>query len=262
MLSVAQPDLLALIFDAADATFLNVSFHLAPTDVIGCGGPVGFAVPVMKVSVHDAPGGVFNITNPGPPLDEGTVTGTATDDFRVLRWTYGTVPLDISGSTDGRVGLVFDLLESGYGVFDNLSVVAADRDDVFDRDTDSVPDDRDNCPDTPNMDQQDQDNDGAGDECDPEPNNPTVCGDRDDDGNDDCASPPDAGFAMDLGNPDATLADAAALGEDAGQRDPIVRPPEGSGDCTCSSTHHERSTPLGWILLVMLTFVRSRARPQ
>ena len=44
-------------------------------------------------------------------------------------------------------------------------------DDGFDRDLDGIPDKNDNCPDSDNADQLDADNDGVGDDCDPDADN-------------------------------------------------------------------------------------------
>ena len=257
MLSARQNDLLALIFDAGDATFLNVGFHLAGTDIIGCGGRFGFDVPVMNVSAHDAPEGVFSITAPGPTLSEGTVTGTSTDDFRVLRWTYGAVSLDVSGSTDGRVALLFDLRQSGYAVFDNLTVVASNDPNVFDRDTDGIPDDEDNCPDDPNTDQEDTDGDGVGDACDPASDDPNVCGDQDGDGTDDCEMP-DAGVAEDAG----FATDAGFASSDAGASTDARVPPmadPNDGRCDCRTTNGSQGS-WAWAVLIGLGIRRLRRR--
>lgn len=231
MLSASQPDLLALVFDARDFGFVNVSFMIAGTDIAGCGGLFGLDVPQMTVSVHDAPGGVFSITNRGPALSEGMVTGVATEDYQVLRWASVTVPLDISASRDGNIALVFDLTASGYGLIDNLAVVAAPRDDIFDEDVDAIPDDLDNCPGTQNPLQEDGDQDLVGDPCDPDPTDPLICGDSDEDGTDDCA---------------------------------LSVAPEPNDDCACTGVHRGgRGGALGlWLFgLLGLLLQSNRGRP-
>jgi hypothetical protein len=201
MLSTFQDDHLFLTFNAQHRPFLNVGFHLSSIDVSGCGGPFGVDVPIMSVSLMD--------TMSGAMLDRGTVTGTASPGQFTFDWRYGVVSLSASSATTATVTVVFDLLQSGYAAFDNLSITASSTTGVVDRDLDTIPDDRDNCPMTANMDQANTDLDLAGDVCDPAPNDPTICGDRDMNGIDDCAPPDggviDAGAATDAAaSPDAT----------------------------------------------------------
>jgi LruC domain-containing protein len=58
-----------------------------------------------------------------------------------------------------------------------------------DGDGDGVCDDTDNCIAVANPIQEDADNDMVGSACDPNPNDPEICGDADNDGRDDCAPP-------------------------------------------------------------------------
>lgn len=145
MLSELQDDLLALTFEVTGNSFLNVGFDLSAIDVSGCGGPFQTAVPVMQVRLYDSPSGDFAFNQPGTLLDQGEVTGVAAPDAWTFAWNYGVVSLDATGATGSSLTIVFDLQQSGYAAFDNLSIVAADTAGVVDADNDGIPDDQ-QCP--------------------------------------------------------------------------------------------------------------------
>lgn len=275
LLSTAENDLLALTFDRQGRQFLNVGLDLSAIDVFGCGGPFGVAQPELRLSLYDSPDG-FSFAAPGTLLDQAVFTSTAPPSASEFRWQYGLASLDASAATTGTVTVVFDLIASGYAAFDNLSIIAADETGIGDRDTDGVPDDTDNCPDVDNADQGDRDHDTAGDPCDPAPDDPSVCGDRDGDGEDDCAGF-DAGVPEDAGQPsdDAATPDTGATtpdtGVDAGVANPdagVASPDAGVTDagvtgedegCGCTDTRNRHDTSL-LVTLVLLGLVPARRR--
>jgi hypothetical protein len=142
MLSTAQDDLLSLTFDVPGRSFLNVGMDLSSIDVSGCGGPFGVAVPVMQVRLYDTPTGAFSFAEPGTLLAQGTITGVTSPDPWTFTWTFGVVSLDATGATGKALTVVFDLQQSGYAGFDNLSIVAAERSGVVDSNNDGIPDDQ------------------------------------------------------------------------------------------------------------------------
>jgi len=58
-------------------------------------------------------------------LDEAIITGEAAPDQWTFQWTNHVLALDASGSTDGNISIVWDLLQSGYGAFDNLIITSS-----------------------------------------------------------------------------------------------------------------------------------------
>jgi hypothetical protein len=297
MLSTVQDDMLALTFDAMGRDFVNVGFNLSSIDVSGCGGPFGTNIPIMQVTLYDTPTGSFSFGVPAVQLAQGTATGTLAPSQFTFAWTYETVNLDASAATVGPVTVVFNLLQSGYASFDNVSIVASNTAGIVDRDNDTIADDQDNCPDDGNLDQADVDGDGVGDVCDPAPNDPTICGDRSGDGIDDC-TPADAGVEMDAGPTDTgtsspplptdtgiemdaqTQMDAesqmdaqpidtgvamdSGMGMDAYPDDGVEVGPRDSGlmmedvnDCDCSAVETRNSSPI-YFLLLGLFIVRRR----
>lgn len=183
MLGVAQDDRLAFRFDTQGQKFLNVAMDVSSIDVEGCGGPFGVETPKFSVSIVDGNG---ELDWDEKKLDEKFLEGEASPDPWSFHWTRGTVALDATKSTDGSVILVFDLLSNGYAVLDNLKITASQSAAVGDRDEDGVEDSVDNCPSVKNLSQRNDDDDSAGDACDPAPKDPTKCGDRSGDGEDDC----------------------------------------------------------------------------
>ena len=138
MLSVVQDDVLAITLDTQGRSFLNLTFDLAAIDVPSCGGPLMVAgPPQLQVSVVDSGSTYVLGAGPGIPgtvLDSETVTGsepTPTTQY-TLEWTSHAVALDVSGSTDDFVSLIFDGLKpsgqfADYMVFDNLRIGASNE---------------------------------------------------------------------------------------------------------------------------------------
>jgi hypothetical protein len=126
---------------------------------------MGIDVPKMAVSLLNSPGGAFSFAQ--SVLSSGEVTGEAAPDAFTFHWTRHVVSLDALSATDDNVSIVFDLTQSGYAAFDNLSIIASDDPGIVDGDLDGIADDEDNCPIIPNTDQADGDGDGVGDVCDP-----------------------------------------------------------------------------------------------
>ena len=186
MLGEIEDDKLALRFDVQSQQFLNVTMDVSAIDVQGCGGPFGVQTPRFRVTLLDSPSGSFDWN--GKKLDEKVLEGDVPSNPWRFQWSRATVSLDASRATDGNVVVVFDLLSAGYAVFDNLKIMASRLRARSDRDNDGVDDADDNCPTRENGNQANADGDSSGDACDPAPNDPTVCGDRDGDGREDCGT--------------------------------------------------------------------------
>lgn len=185
MLGIAQDDKLAFRFDVQGQQYLNVAMDVSSIDVDGCGGPFGVVTPVFKISLLDDADGEFDWTK--NKLDEKTLEGEASPDPWKFHWTRGMVALDAGKAQTGNVIVVFDLVSAGYAAFDNLKITVSKLAALGDRDEDGVEDSADNCPGAKNATQTNMDEDAAGDACDPAPKNPSKCGDRSGDGEDDCA---------------------------------------------------------------------------
>jgi len=123
MLRSLQDDRLALTFDGQGLPFINIGMDISSIDVFGCGGPVGVAAPSYRIRLLDSPGGVFGWGN--AILDEIEIVGETAPNQWTFHWTNHVVALDASGSTDGNISIVWDLIQSGYGVFDNLIVTSS-----------------------------------------------------------------------------------------------------------------------------------------
>ena len=123
MLSVVQDDKAALTLNSQMLPFANISFLMSSIDLAGCGGPFGMDTAVMRITVYDSPGGNFSFSSPGNLLDDDIITGGAPGitSFN-FNWTVCATSLDISGSFDGNITIVFDLLRSGYAAIDSIEI--------------------------------------------------------------------------------------------------------------------------------------------
>jgi hypothetical protein len=141
------------------------------------------------------------------------------------RWDTGSVYLYEHSAQEGWTqstqitaddAIAFDYFGTSVAIDEDTVIIGAPGDDrpgrdagsayilrvdaQLDTDEDTIPDMDDNCPNTPNVDQANSDDDAQGDACDddddndgrpdaedPEPENPRICGDLDADTCDDCA---------------------------------------------------------------------------
>ena len=133
MLDDAEPDLLAAVFDVENFGFLNIRMDISSIDFDCCGGPFNLdgEIPTFRISLYDAPLGAFDVgAISSEPLATETITGVASAP-QTFEWTQHVIALDASGSTDGTVAMVIDLIEGGYAAFDNVTVASSDiRGDV------------------------------------------------------------------------------------------------------------------------------------
>ena len=277
MLSTLQDDKLALAFDSRNFPFINIGLDLSSIDVEGCAGPFNVTAPRLRITLIDRPGGIIDYE--GTQLDSKEVVGVMAPDAWTFRWKTEVVSLSTAGSREGTVTVVFDLLEGGYAVFDNLSITASRANNVVDLDLDGVPDDEDNCANKANADQLDSDRDGAGDACDPAVQDKEQCGDRDRDGIDDCSGDavplPDAGIdpppppppplrgdaGVDASVPDGgSGGQAGAYSNNGGSSAPKPSPAAESSGCSALPGDHELSRGMWFLAGAALLFARKRKR--
>ncbi len=131
MLSTAQNDLASLTFDTQGKSFLNVQLDLSAIDlsnISNCSsttGDFGVSTPTLQLRLYNSPGGSFNINSPGTLLATANMTGNAPAGSFTFNWATLSASLNATGSTDGKVTVVFDLIASGYASFDNLLITAS-----------------------------------------------------------------------------------------------------------------------------------------
>jgi hypothetical protein len=127
MLSSFQNDLLGLSFDTGGRQFLNFQLTVSSIDLSAWSGPFVAAgsVPVFRFTLYDNPSGANGLFGNGTILDRIEASGTASARS-VFDWTTLLLPLNASGSTNGRVTIQIDLLSGGYAAMDNFRIVASD----------------------------------------------------------------------------------------------------------------------------------------
>jgi MYXO-CTERM domain-containing protein len=265
MLSKVQDDKLALAFDSQGYPFINLGLDLSSIDVQECGGPFGVTAPRLRVTLLDRPDGVIDYSQ--TVLDTQEIVGTAAPDAWTFQWTRGLLGLSTKGSRDGRITIVFDLIDSGYAVFDNLSITASMQSKVIDLDLDGKVDNQDNCPTKTNPDQSNADGDKSGDACDPAPSDPLICAN---DAGDCTGSAP----TTDAGTLPAPAKDASTEPTPRSGREDASTPPdaaayagkssaaEAASGCGCSvpGEHTRRERSAWWMWLPALCALARRRR--
>jgi hypothetical protein len=127
-LSDRQNDLLGLAFDVGDNQFLNFRIDISGIDLDRFGGPFvpanGFA-PTFRFSLLDNPSG--NPGTSGTVLDFVDVQAPFNSSKRIFNWGTANLGLDASGSTNGNVIFLIDILDGGYAAFDNIKITADDQ---------------------------------------------------------------------------------------------------------------------------------------
>lgn len=125
MLATVNDDLLGLGFDTFGKTFINIAMDISSIDIQCEDGPFGIEDPIFRVSLLDDPSGSVPLT--GTPLDFADMEGPVGPNGWTFLWTRHSVSLNATGSTTGRISIVFDLLQSDYAAFDNLIIQASDE---------------------------------------------------------------------------------------------------------------------------------------
>ncbi len=126
MLSSAQDDKAALTLNSQLLPYAIISMDISAIDIASCGGPFGVDTPIVDIKIYDSPGGSFSFYLPGTLLDHDTLIGNAPGaTIYTFNWSSQLASMDISGSTDGNITVVFDLLRSGYAAIDNLLILSS-----------------------------------------------------------------------------------------------------------------------------------------
>ena len=78
------------------------------------------------MSLVDDPDGLQLFAFEGTVLDDALMEGPAGPNQWTYKWTRGVVSLNATAATNGRISVVWDLVQSPYGVFDNIVITASD----------------------------------------------------------------------------------------------------------------------------------------
>lgn len=98
---------------------------ISSLDLPCAGGPFEIADPIFRISAIDSPNGAPLLS--GTVLDSAEMTGPVAPNQWTYLWTRNVVALNVTEATpNGKVSIVWDLIQSGYAVFDNLVVAASD----------------------------------------------------------------------------------------------------------------------------------------
>lgn len=123
MLSELQEDRMALILNTQGLPFANITLHLSPIDLAGCGGPFELDTAYLRITVYDSPGATFFFESPGTTLDEALIAGGAPGETPyTFNWLQCLANLEVANATDGYITIVFDLINAGYAAIDNISI--------------------------------------------------------------------------------------------------------------------------------------------
>jgi hypothetical protein len=125
-----EDDLLSLGFDAKGKRYVNVAMDFSSID-INCPRHPQYWVedvnPIFRISIVDDPDKEQLFPYEGTVLDFADMEGSASPSPWTFQWERRTVSLDISASENGTISVVWDFVQGGYGVFDNLEISASDE---------------------------------------------------------------------------------------------------------------------------------------
>lgn len=123
----AADDLLALGFDLAGRRFVEITLDLSAisvqSTVSGLLWPL--ADVTLRLSLLDDPTGSVPVAG-APVLDFAEVTSPQGPNPWTFNFVRQNVVLDASAATNGIISIVWDIVDGGYAVFDNLVILAQD----------------------------------------------------------------------------------------------------------------------------------------
>lgn len=126
----SEDDLQSLGFDAKGKHYVNVAMDFSSIE-INCPGCPQFWVedvnPIFCISIVDDPNGEQLFPYEGTVLASTDMEGLVGPNPWTFQWEQRTVSLDVSASENGTISVIWDLVQGGYGVFDNLEISASDE---------------------------------------------------------------------------------------------------------------------------------------